>query len=521
MKRRDFLHRTAHAAAGSALFGNWGLANDRRAINNLLPLNPDNDHVLVMIFLNGGNDALNTVVPMHQLDILANLRPHVLLDANRLLPIGNDSLAFHPSLPGMKELYDKGELCIVRRVGYEQPNLSHFRSTDIWMSGSESNEVITSGWLGRYLNLDYPEYPGQYPNADMPDPLAIELGFANSLLFQGPLANMSVVLNGDRDFYELVEDSEVDVPNTLAGDKLAHVKLIRRQSQTYGQVIRDAAQKVPQQQPYPGTSLAEQLKICARLIAGGLQTPVYKVELFGFDTHAGQVSADDTSTGLHANLLRELNDAIVAFQADLEFHGIADRVVGMTFSEFGRRVVSNASLGTDHGTAGPMFFFGKSVNGGVIGADYNIDSAMTYEDNLDHEFDFRQVYASVLEQWLCVDQLDIDNALMRPFQRLPIIQPSACNAITNTSDTSAHSKSITISPNPSHGNIRVQIEPFTETFRLELISLEGRNVRSLFHGNGNGDQMTLDFDISFLQAGSYFVQYISRTKKLVGVFQKL
>ena len=522
MKRRDFIHNAIHSAAGSTLLGYLGTTASKSWPMQMLNVNPDNDQVLVIIFLNGGNDSLNTIVPMHQLSILNALRPHVVLPENRLLTIPNTNLAMHPSMEGLHQLYQEGLLTVIRGVGYDDQNFSHFRSSDIWMSGSDADQIVDTGWMGRYLNLDYPNYPQEYPNSMMTDPLSLELGYSNSLLFQGPLANMSVVINGERDFYELVEDQISEVPDTFYGDKLAHVKLVRRQSQVYGKTIQKAARKVSQQHTgYPQTSIAQQLKICARLIAGGLRTPVYKVEIGGFDTHAGQVSVDDHTQGVHADLLRQLDEAIVAFMEDLKFLGIEKKVTGMTFSEFGRRIISNASNGTDHGSAGPMFIFGHHVNGGILGDDYVIDSGMTYEDNLQHQYDFRQVYGSILNQWLCVDQLEVDQSLMNGYDSLPLINASACQATTsahilNTTDE------LRISPNPTEGYSQLTLTGTNEWTTIELIDVGGKLVQQLFSGPIDKGKQVVPLQISEnIPSGVYLINVRTRVGMRALKIQKI
>ena len=499
MDRRTFLHKTAHSLAGATLFAHT------QPYHQLLNFNPDNDHVLVIIFLNGGNDGLNTVVPLEQMSILHKLRPHVLLPENRLLRLSDQSLAFHPSLKGFRQLYEERRLKVVRAVGYPNQNYSHFRSSDIWMTASDAHEVIPSGWLGRYLNLTYPNYPSEYPNTDHPHPLALELGFGNSLLFQGPLANMSLVINGERDYYQLVEDKPDTPPSTLAGRQLAHVKLIRRQSQVYGEVIKEANDKVGSQSPYPNTDFARQLRIVARMIAGGLRTPIYKVELGGFDTHAAQVEDGDTTAGPHANLLRELDEAVMAFLADLEQFGLADRVTGMTFSEFGRRIVSNASLGTDHGAAGPTFVFGNMVEGGVLGSDYALDADMTYEDNLQYQHDFRQVYGSVLEQWLCVSHGESTSAIEKVYEPIPIISDAACSTVAIRNQTPG-SLDLSVSPNPARDFVDVSFRHAKLPLLIELISAEGRKVLSFPAPQGRIARLSLPH----LPPGQYYIRVSGR-----------
>ena len=360
----------------------------------------ETDRVLVMIFLNGGNDGLNTVIPLDQMGVLQSLRPHVVLPEASLLRLsGQDKLALHPSLQGMRSLYDEGRMKIIQNVGYPEQDYSHFRSTDIWMSASGSDELLVSGWAGRYLHNEFPNFPEEYPNTQMPDPLAVEIGYSGSLLFQGPAANMGMVIADPTAFYRLIENTEEEAPDTKAGEKLRYVRLVARQSQQYGEVVKAAAERVNTQANYPDDNpLAQQLKVVARLIAGGLKTRMYMVQLGGFDTHDAQVEDADHTTGEHADLLRQLDTAVSSFMNDLRYQGVSDRVMGMTFSEFGRRIVSNASLGTDHGASAPMFIFGDQVEPGVLGTNPQLDVQMSYVDNLPYEHDFRSVYSSIMEQ---------------------------------------------------------------------------------------------------------------------------
>ena len=520
MKRRDFLHDSLHTIAGAGLFSGMGsYGASKRNLNSLLGFNPDNDHVLVIIFLNGGNDGLNSVVPMNQLSILNQLRPHVALPDSSLLPLNGTDLAFHPSMSGLRDLFHEDRLKIVRAVGYQEQNFSHFRSTDIWMSGSDADEVLNSGWMGRYLNEDYPGYPQAFPTSSMPDPLAIEIGFGNSLLFQGPQSNTAMVINGERAFYELYSDTIDDVPDTKYGDKLEHVKLIRRQSQVYGEVVRDAANRVSQQRTYPDSNLAQQLRIVARLIAGGLRTPVYKVEIGGFDTHGGQVTEGNTTEGMHASLLSQLSEAIVAFMDDLEFLGVQDRVMGMTFSEFGRRIVSNASYGTDHGSAGPMFIFGNHIQTGVLGDHYELDTQMDFTDNLAHQYDFRQLYASMLDQWLCVPSDKIDNALSRDYQSIPLINPSACQVSTSTLDFVEERDIMKVFPNPVSDMLHIEFKETRDQVHIHLIGQDGRLIKNLAAGQLSSPRLT--FNVSHLPPGLYYLQVFSKQRKTRSTFVKI
>ena len=479
MKRRTFLSHAGHSLAVTGLMSSFGFAMaDQQSLVSLLRKAAESDRVLVLIFLQGGNDGLNTVVPLDQLSTLSTVRPHVILPENKLLKLSGTSAALHPSLDFFKSLYNEGRLEIIQSVGYPDPDYSHFRSTDIWMSASPSNTVINSGWTGRYLSEDHPAFPLNYPNEVTPDPLAVELGFGASLLFQGPTSSMSTVISDPNSFYQLVGNVDGETPETLAGEKLKFVRLIARQSQQYGEVMKQAAMRVTQQQPFPdGNSLAQQLKIVSRLICGGLKTPLYMVRLGGFDTHDAQVETGDHTKGKHSNLLKKLNEAVKAFMADLESHRADHRVVGMTFSEFGRRIVSNASLGTDHGAAAPLFIFGNEVRGGVLGNNPTIPANTTPKDNLEMQFDFRQIYTSVLQQWLNASEATTTSVLMNPFETVPVIGPAI---VTDVVDEV--SQTFMVYPNPVLSVSTIQIESTGKRLTLDVVDIFGRKVDSIYSG---------------------------------------
>lgn len=464
----------------------------------------ENGRVLVLIYLSGGNDGLNTVVPLDQLSVLNSVRPDVVLPDDSLHELVGTSVGLHPKLSGLKSLYDEGKLKVIQSVGYEDQSFSHFRSTDIWMSGSDSSELVNSGWPGRVLSQEFPTYPDEFPNNDMPDPLSIEIGHGGSLLFQGPTASMSMVINDVSSFYDLVDNIEEEAPNTDAGDKLKFVRLVARQSQQYGEVVKAAADKITNHAQYPeGNELADQLKIVSKLIAGGLQTPIYMVRIGGFDTHDAQVVDGDHTKGEHAELLKQVNDAVMAFMQDLELQGTGDRVMGMTFSEFGRRIVSNASLGTDHGAAAPMFVFGNEVAGGILGNNPTIDQKTTYEHNLDMQFDFRQINASILEQWFGVDSGDTSNALLGEFDTLPIIgkqEPVVSGLHAGNGDSPA-----TIYPNPLNGSTKIDFISDGKPIEISLMDMQGRKLEQIHSGKTNSGKQTISWNSSYIQPGRYLV----------------
>ncbi|MEK9138508.1 MAG: DUF1501 domain-containing protein, partial [Bacteroidota bacterium] len=317
-----------------------------------------NGHVLVVIQLAGGNDGLNTVIP-HAMSQYYNNRPIINIPLSQVIQL-NTVMGLHPSLQPLVPLYQNGKLTIVQGLGYASPNRSHFRATDIWWTGTDSNVVVNTGWLGRDLQYNYPNYPGVLE----PNPLALQIGGSPSLGLQSVNGPMGVTITDPNQFYQLIAGTigfaEDPSPNTPAGAELRYLRTIEQEAIQYATTIKAAADRVTNRTTYPNSSLAQQLAIVARLIAGRLDCPIYLVSQGGYDTHSGQGTRQQT-------LLNDLASAIAAFQTDIELLGMADTVVGMTFSEFGRRIAENGSAGTDHGTSSPHFLFGTKVVGGFHG----------------------------------------------------------------------------------------------------------------------------------------------------------
>lgn len=500
------MRHTVHGSAVATLASSIGLAAPvRQQMHRLMKMAEETDRVLVLIYLDGGNDGLNTVVPLDQMSALANARPHVLLPENSLHTLGGTSVGLHPSLSGFKSLFDEGRLKIIQSVGYPQPNYSHFRSTDIWMSGSNADELVNTGWSGRYLQNQYPAYPESFPSEEMPDPLAIEIGFGASLLFQGPTAAMSMVISGPESFHDLVDNVEQPAPDGPAGDKLRYVRLIARQSQQYGQQVMQAAKKANNQVEFPkGNRLAQQLGIVSRLIAGGLKTPLYMVRLGGFDTHDAQVANGDTTRGEHADLLSDLNHAVMAFMQDLEAQNIDDKVMGMTFSEFGRTIMSNTSNGTDHGTTAPMFLFGSTVAGGLTGTNPVIPSSVTYEDDLEMQYDFRQVYQSVLTQWMGMTKAGAEGVLGDSYDGITLVKGGS--GVTGLEEFGrGRSDLLSVYPNPLNGQATISFESYGEPVRLDVLDMRGKVVHKLYRGTLPSGKQSLVWDTHHLPTGQYMV----------------
>ena len=426
MKRRDFFRNTVPVLLPSLLPGialrAWASSPFLRAASS----GGAEGRVVVLIQLNGGNDGLNTVIPLEFYDAYYKARTNIAIAHEKVLKLeGADHTGLHPAMPELQQLYHAGKLTIVQGVSYPQPNFSHFRATDIWLTGADPAQILPTGWAGRYLDEQYPQFPNNYPNPDMPDPLAIQVGSLVSPALQGPALTMGMAISNPNNFYDLLNDRSAPAPPTRAGDQLAYIREIAVKTDQYAGVIRKAAQKIARQSdcyPVAGKNpLADQLKIVARLIAGGLKTRFYLVSMGGFDTHAKQTDATDTTTGSHAKLLARLSEAINAFQDDLGGLQIEDRVIGMTFSEFGRRIQSNASGGTDHGAAAPVFIFGGKVQAGIIGHNPTWPDKLTVNDNLAMQYDFRCIYSTLLEKWFGSNEAAAETVLFKPYAPLPFI----------------------------------------------------------------------------------------------------
>jgi uncharacterized protein (DUF1501 family) len=510
MKRRDFLLNTVPAAIIPSFIDGYSVkaVGPSPLLNALMNMATDTDHVLVIIQLNGGNDGLNTVIPRDTYSAYNNARTNVAIPENKILPLnGNAKTGLHPVMTGMQSLYNDGKMAIVQAAGYPNPNFSHFRATDIWMSGSDANTVLNTGWIGRYLNQEYPNFPTGYPNSTMPDPLAIQIGSVTSLTLQGPAFGMGMSITNPTSFYSLVNGLQDPAPPTPAGKELTYIRIIAQQTQQYATVIKNAANAVPQQLAYPsGNSLADQLKIVARLVKGGLKTRIYMVSMGGFDTHSVQVNATDTTTGVHANLLKTLSDATKAFMDDLQFLTVQDRVITMTFSEFGRRIKSNSSVGTDHGAAAPMFIIGSKVQSGILGQNPSIPSGANVNDNIPHQYDYRSVYASIMQNWFCADNSTLQAVLLQNFQSLPLIQSSACATGIDDLNREAGDTLIINYPNPFTATTTITFKTKGGHTLVQIMDTLGRVIRNLVDKEYTPGTYNISFDSGGLPTGVYYMR---------------
>ncbi|MCB9845696.1 MAG: DUF1501 domain-containing protein [Phycisphaeraceae bacterium] len=381
------------------------------------------DKILVVVQLSGGNDGLNTVVPFGD-PAYYRARPQIGIAQRDALVLSQEQgIGLHPAMTGVKGLYDDGLCCVVQGVGYPNPNRSHFTSMDIWHTADTS--ATGDGWLGRYFDSECCGHgKGESGSEEPQGQPGIAIGRTAPLAMQGraikPIAFESPALfrwTGQDVHESLHEPYDALVSAGVSdsvdpGSNAAFLMRTALDAQISSDLIRRAVDRGASRS-YPGTPLGQQLAMVAAMINAGLNTRVYYVSHGGFDTHAGQGGPQ----GQHANLLRTLGDAMKAFYDDLKRQENAERVLSMSFSEFGRRVGQNNSGGTDHGTAAPMFMFGPMVRSGILG---NHPSLKDLDDgDLKFHIDFRTVYAAVLKDWMGAEPKDI---LDQPWRPAPIIR---------------------------------------------------------------------------------------------------
>jgi uncharacterized protein (DUF1501 family) len=389
--RREFLKTSSLIALGSTVPGFLS----RTAAQAPTADRPGaRDTILVVVQLTGGNDGLNTVIPFRD-ENYARLRPTLRQPADQIRRI-NDDIGLHPSMTGLAELHQDRALCVVQGVGYPNPDQSHFRSMDIWQSASTARD-LREGWIGRALRA-------------VPGAASFHLAGANE---SAPLALTGAPVRVPS--ISSLEDFQLRVTASSGGDARRQREVIenvaagnagpgqpslldfvqRTAVNTYASSrrLQEVGRAYQPRVPYPNTELANHLRLAAQLIDAGLGARLFYVSIDGFDTHAGQAQA-------HASLLGQVSGAMTAFFRDMAARGHRDRVLLMTFSEFGRRARENGSRGTDHGSAAPMLLVGGRVRPGLVGAHPSLTELEA--GNLRHHTDFRQVYAAVLDRWLGV-----------------------------------------------------------------------------------------------------------------------
>jgi uncharacterized protein (DUF1501 family) len=392
IKRRSFL-QTGALAAATMLMPEFLKAFERKPF----ALVPQGNKVVVVLQFSGGNDGLNTIIPVRN-DIYYRNRPKLGIEKGKALTLTDDA-GLHPALTNLKKLYDEGSLAVLNNVGYPNPDRSHFRSMDIWQTGSTSKDVLQTGWIGRYLDA-------QCNGCGMPVQ-ALEMDDVLSLALKGEREKGLAVkdprrlynTSHEKYFKDLLvghstgaahghEEQPVDYLYKTMAETLSSADYIFQQSKLH-----------PTSAAYPATELGNNLKTIASLILSDISTRVYYVSLGSFDTHVNQGAQQQ-------RLFAELNDALAVFVNDLKANNRFNDLLLFTFSEFGRRVAQNASGGTDHGTASNMFLIGGGLKQqGLVNA--LPDLTDLDEGDLKYNIDFKNVYATVLNKWLQADDVNV------------------------------------------------------------------------------------------------------------------
>jgi len=423
--RREFLRRSVLGGAVSwtvpAFLARTFDALHAEGADGFQPVTGKDSTILVILQMAGGNDGLNTVVPYAN-DFYRRARPQLGLSATSVLKL-SDQIGLHPSLAGFKELYDAGHLSLVQGVGYPNPNRSHFRSTEIWQTASDSNKFSRSGWLGRYFdNACAGAEPTVGISVGQQAPQAFVSNSGKGVCMDNPQNyRFKGAADTEASFRKMVEAEDdsnsggsIGMLNGAfqhTGSALDFIERTALDAQVSSDTVREISSRAKNIADYPASQLGNSLKLVARLIAGGMHTRVFYASQGGYDTHANQAPAQQ-------RLLKDLGDSTKAFIEDLKAQGNFSRVLLMTFSEFGRRVAQNANGGTDHGAAAPLFIVGEKVKAGLCGVYTSRAPAVLFQGDLKYTVDFRSVYATVLENWLKTSSMPVLGAA---FPRLNLV----------------------------------------------------------------------------------------------------
>ncbi|QMW02844.1 DUF1501 domain-containing protein [Spirosoma foliorum] len=401
MNRRNFLKQSAFTTAGTMLIPHFLKAYEAQMMGQV---SASNGKILVVVQLSGGNDGLNTVVPYRN-DIYYRERPTIAIKPEKVLTL-NDEIGLHPAMTALKALYDEGLVTVINNVGYPNPDRSHFRSMDIWQTASDSDKYVTTGWVGRYLDAACAGKEHQpFRTIEVDDTL--------SLALKGDTVNGLAVLDPKK----LYNQTRSDLVTGLSKEHPSHepesvAYLYKTLAETVSSAnyVYDKAKTYATLATYPTTELGNRLKTVSQLIQAGVSTSVYYVSISGFDTHTNQ-------PGQQERLLGQYAEAVGAFMKDLKASGRQNDVLLMTFSEFGRRVKQNASNGTDHGTANNVFLIGGGLPAKRVLNEAPNLTKLT-EGDLTYSVDFRQIYATLLHDYLGADDVAI---LGRKFDGVKIV----------------------------------------------------------------------------------------------------
>lgn len=501
MTRRELLGMIIKSGIALPILGNSiDLFAGDLPLDTSKNLPPIKERIIVMLRLFGGNDGLNTLVPYNDPLYYKYRKEESIINCSIderqvIKPSKFDSFGFHPQCADFNEIFSDGKMAIINNVGYPHQDLSHFRSTDIWLSGTDSHIYELSGWLGRYLEMKYPNYLENVPDF----PPAIEFGTSVSRILLGKNIPMGFAYLGEN----YIPDDEDVKGNKLTKTQIEqnYILNIKHQSHKYLKKLNEIEKnKIPNAEKYPENNyIANYLSHTARLIKSGLQSNIYVINTLNmFDNH--EYLLDYQATGL-----KLVSQAVGAFQRDLDKLGIADRVITVLYSEFSRRVIPNGT-GTDHGAAGPMLIIGNNVQGGLYGNSPNL-ADLDANGNLKYEYDFRQIYTSLLSDWF-----EEDYSLIYPYiishnmEKIHFLN-------TNVKAPKTH-----IYPNPCNNQFTLSIE-FSKIESVEIFDMKGIKIENTkIIGLGT---LKLVIDTSNISTGIYYVIISSYNQKIYDKFVKV
>lgn len=529
MKRRQFIKLTTTASAAGML--PFELQASMKLANSFYNCDLSN-RKLILVELNGGNDGLNTVIPINGFTDYQTLRPNIHIPSSVYLPLNNldsnligtnQDIALHPELTGFYNLYAQDQLRIIQSVGYPSQNKSHFGSQDIYATGNDGNNWINgdqSGWIGRFMEQNYNDsIPTTYP-------LGIQVGSnTTSLGFHGEIEHgLALNLSGQdsENFYSILSGLAGEPPNNIPssdyGTELQYIIDTDILSNQYSQVISTAFNNGANSNTanYPDTNLADQLKTVARLIRGGIETKVFMVKLGGFDTHNNQNQSSGDIQGTHSELLNTLSGAIESFMTDLNSDNLADDVLGITFSEFGRKAKENGSLGTDHGEVAPMFAFGKPVKSGISGINVDLTEAVQTNNYQLHtiQHDYRATFATIMQDFLGAPNSIIDSTFLENVTSESFVSSKISDLIklNYTVPEDCYSEALTI-PQNNIDNWTIYPNPFRTSFfvidrnQIGETNFELRNQLSqiVLKGDLKFTNGKTSINAAMLENGMYFL----------------
>ena len=497
--RRSFLQALGIAGSGTMMLGSNMLSASAPSPLTAAIANANTDNILILIRLSGGNDGLSTVIPIQQYDSYANARPNIYIPESKILKL-TDDFGVPTYMNALEPMWGEGQFKAVHGVGYQNQSLSHFTGSDIYANTDLTTTATTglrTGWMGRYFEELYPDYLLNPPAA----PAAIQIGQFGNLVFQGEETNYAFVTSNIDQLEEIAQTGQqysLDpalFDGCMYGDQLKFLRGVANITYEYSGLIHEAYERGQNQVEYQDNGFARQLALLARLIKGNLGTKVYMISMGGFDTHGNQPLA-------HERLMSTLSIAVQNFYDDLAFTQQDDKVLSMTFSEFGRRIFENGSNGTDHGKAAPTLFFGSGLNGSAFVGDHPSLDAPNSRGNLEYTMDFRDLYATVLAEWLCVPIPLVEQHLLNhPYN--PINLGFNCSgvefppiAIDNEPPTPPMPEDpVAEEPTPelleaiehrpfypTDGNPHIYLEmPFTSHVDIQLYNILGQNIGTVYN----------------------------------------